>query len=118
MRLAYQLAKKVISEGPGRERLRSVFGSADYKTAGPMRSILTKVVTEDLTACASTVRCPTLLIYGDQDQDTPPEMGKRFQALIAHSELVILEGFGHTDIILKGRYQVSNLINRFLRNLR
>jgi pimeloyl-ACP methyl ester carboxylesterase len=82
-----------------------------------MRSVLTTVVNEDLTDAASTVRCPTMLVYGAQDDDTPPEMGSRFQKLIPNSEFVVLDGFDHTSIVQQGRHQVVHLINRFMGGL-
>lgn len=113
----YKIAKVFVPEGPRRDRLRAKFGSADYKAAGPMRAILNGVVREDLSRAASTVVCPTLLIFGAEDRDTPPEMGSRYRNLISRSELVVLDGFDHTNILDKGRHQVVHLINRFTRDL-
>ncbi len=71
-------------------------GSADYKNASPMmREILKKVIGQDLTDYASKIRVPTLLIWGENDADTPVEMGKAFNRLIPASELIILNGCGH-----------------------
>ena len=114
---AFKTAKIFVPEGPARDRLRGRFGSADYRAAGPMRAILTGVVNENLTAEAASVNCPTLLIYGANDNDTPPEMGRRYQALIARSELVVLEGFDHMSVIQQGRHQVAHLIQGFLERL-
>ncbi len=114
---AYKIARVFVPEGPRRDRLRAKFGSADYKAAGPMRAILNGVVSEDLSSQASAVQCPTLLVYGSEDRDTPPEMGSRFKTLIAKSELVVLEGFDHTNILEQGRHQVVHLISGFARDL-
>src|SRR5437763_102619 len=76
-RWAFRLVRQFTQEGPARERLRQRFGSADYRAAGALRPILVKAVGEDLTAAARAVGVPAVLIYGDQDRETPPEMGMR-----------------------------------------
>ena len=111
---AFKLAKQFVREGPQLDRLRQRFGSADYRQAGAMRPILLRVVREDLTAEAKRVECPTLLIYGTLDTETPPEVGARLHNLIPRSELVLLEGFTHLSILTDGRHQVAMKIRRFL----
>ena len=37
----------------------------------------------------------TLLVWGDQDDDTPLWMGQRMEELIPDAGLVVLEGAGH-----------------------
>ncbi len=71
------------------------YGSEDYKNAGPLRGTLVKTVTEDLTHEVSEIKAPTLIIWGEQDTTTPPEMGCRFQSLIVDSKLVQLPGKDH-----------------------
>jgi len=116
-RRAFQLSKLVVPEGPKRDRLRSHFGSADYRAAASMRPIFVRVVNESLAGTATKVDCPVLLIYGSDDRDTPPEMGRRFQSLIPHAELVVLEGFDHLGLLHEGRHQTVQLIQRFLKSL-
>lgn len=72
------------------------FGSEEYRTLSPlMRESYKKIVNEDLSACAASVNCPTLLIYGEGDAVTPPdEEGRIFNGLIKGSKLQITAG-GH-----------------------
>lgn len=98
-------------------RFSARFGSEDYRKAGALRATLISVVNEDLTEIARSVRAPVLLIYGEQDDATPPAFGRRFAALFAEAELHILDGFGHLDILGPGAYQCQNLIDRFLARL-
>src|SRR5581483_8335822 len=67
---AFRTARRFVREGPGLDRLRQRFGSADYRAAGAMRPILTRVVAEDLSEQAAAIRCPTLLLYGTADTET------------------------------------------------
>jgi pimeloyl-ACP methyl ester carboxylesterase len=99
------------------DSLRQYFGSADYKSAGPMRSILMKVIRENLSDVAAKVQCPTLLIYGEKDSETPPEIGERLSALIRGSELKILPDQDHYSLLGAGRHVVSKRIMEFVSKL-
>jgi pimeloyl-ACP methyl ester carboxylesterase len=103
-----------LGEGPQLNRLRQKMGSADYRSAGALRPIFNRVVQEDLTNVAVQVHCPTVLIYGKEDTETPPEMGERLNRLIKGSELTVLDGFGHLSILNEGRHQLAVRIRRFL----
>jgi pimeloyl-ACP methyl ester carboxylesterase len=111
---ALKIAKRFVAEGPQLDRLRERFGSADYRSAGDLRPILIRVVRQDLTESAKAVSCPTMLIYGTDDTETPPEIGERLHALIPDSELAILQGFNHLSILTEGRHQVALRIRKFL----
>ncbi len=113
----FKMAKRFLREGPQLERLRQRMGSADYRSAGALRPILNRVVSENLTDVARKVQCPTLLIYGKEDTETPPEMGQRLEALIPGAELKVLDGFGHLNILNEGRHQVAPRLREFLQSL-
>ncbi|MCB0319744.1 MAG: alpha/beta hydrolase [Bdellovibrionales bacterium] len=77
------------------DKLRSVFGSGDYRAAGVMRSTLVAVLNEDLTSILPRIVHPTLLVWGDRDDDTPLYMGQKMKKLIPDAGLVVWEGAGH-----------------------
>lgn len=78
------------------DNMRRRRGSADYNNATPtMRATLVKVVNEDLEPLIHLLKCPTLLIWGDQDTATPLSDGRRMEELIPDAGLVICEGAGH-----------------------
>jgi pimeloyl-ACP methyl ester carboxylesterase len=116
-RWAFRIMRQITPEGPARERLRARFGSADYQRAGPLRPILIKAATEDLTEVARAVRCPSVLVYGDQDRETPPELGTRFNGLMPQSRLVVLRGFDHWSVLTDGRHQITQRLTEFLEQL-
>ncbi|MFL6416695.1 MAG: alpha/beta fold hydrolase [Bryobacteraceae bacterium] len=113
-RAFFKTAKHLLKEGPQLERLRSRMGSADYRAAGPLRPILSRVVSENLSDAAAAVSCPTLLLYGSEDTDTPPEIGERLHKLIPGSELSVLQGLGHIDILTRGQHQLALRIRKFI----
>ncbi|HEY8326235.1 MAG: alpha/beta fold hydrolase [Ktedonobacterales bacterium] len=71
-------------------------GSPDYKAAsGTVRSSFVRVVNEDLRAYLPRIHAPTLLIWGDRDEDTPLADAQLMERLIPDAGLVVFEGAGH-----------------------
>ncbi|MBL4804452.1 MAG: alpha/beta hydrolase [Alphaproteobacteria bacterium] len=112
--MTYKALKKLIPFGLPEEWLMKKFASADYKNAGNMRQILVKVVNEDLSDVAQKVQCPTLLIFGENDDETPPEFGERYKSLIKDAELIVMDGFDHYTILSDARHQVAHKIKGFV----
>jgi len=81
------------------ERLFPFLASRDYKNAGALRETLRLVVAEDLTHLLDKIRSQCLLVWGDQDQDTPLYCGETMKRLIPASELVVFPGAGHFPYI-------------------
>lgn len=72
------------------------YGSADYKNAqGVMRETFVRVVNEDLLPYAARVTVPTLLLWGEADQDTPLWQGQLLEKTIPDAGLVTFPGAGH-----------------------
>jgi pimeloyl-ACP methyl ester carboxylesterase len=93
----------------------SQVASKDYMAAGALRNSLVLVVREDLTGLMPCIKTPTLLVWGENDQDTPVSSGAKMQQLIPGSELVILEHAGHFSYIDQ-QSQFSLHVKRFLRS--
>jgi pimeloyl-ACP methyl ester carboxylesterase len=73
----------------------------------------TNLTAESAAAYARSMRCPSLVIHGDQDAITPTARGERL-AQLAGSELVIMPGSGH-EPQCRIPDVVNPLIDRFLR---
>jgi pimeloyl-ACP methyl ester carboxylesterase len=116
-RWAFRMARSLTPEGPARDRLRERFGSADYRQAGAMRPILVKTVSENLTDIARAVHCPVTLLYGENDRETPPEIGERLQRLIPNAQLHVLRGFDHWNVLTEGQHQLTHRLSEFLERL-
>lgn len=100
-----------------KKQFSSRFGSSDYKNAGDLRETFVRVVNEDLSAEALTIKQPVSLIYGDEDKETPPDLGQRYAKLIPQSSLKILNGYGHLDILNRGAHQCQTIINKFIESV-
>ena len=70
-------------------------GSKDYQEAGEMRATLVKVVNQDLRSLLPQISASTLLIWGENDQDTPVSFGKIMEKKIPDAGLVVLKDAGH-----------------------
>jgi pimeloyl-ACP methyl ester carboxylesterase len=78
------------------ERMRARVASRDYLEASEaMRGTFRAVVAADLSDRLPRISAPTLLVWGDRDEDTPLWMAHRMEELIPDAGLVVLEGAGH-----------------------
>lgn len=55
----------------------------------------------DLRPLLSTIRCPTLVLVGEGDELTPPELAKEIAAGISGSRLVVVPECGHLSTLEK-----------------
>lgn len=96
------------------DKARKHFGSADYKSSPEvMRKTLVNVVGVDLRNIMPDIKCPTLLIWGECDDDTPLENAKLMESLIKDCGLCVLKGCGHYSFLEKP-YDTSAILNSFL----
>lgn len=77
------------------ERWRATAGSRDYRAAGRLRPTLVKVVNEDLKPMLPTVQAPTLILWGDQDQEVRRPAVDVLAAGIPRARLTVFAGAGH-----------------------
>ncbi|MCL1805985.1 MAG: alpha/beta hydrolase [Clostridiales bacterium] len=71
-------------------------GSADYRLASPlMRRTMSLLLEEDLSRCLPLIKVPTLIFWGDKDEDTPLAMGRKMEKAIPDAGLVVLSPAGH-----------------------
>jgi len=68
---------------------------SDMLVAEHLQGTFKKVISDDVRTDAKMINIPTLLIYGEDDQQTPLRYGKVFHELIKHSSLEVLPEAGH-----------------------
>lgn len=118
----FKIIKKVASLILGKEKAeklankyRGKVGSTDYKNADDvMKEVFKNVVEEDLTHYLSSIEAPTLLVWGEEDRETPLEDGKKMESLIKNAGLVTFKGAGHFSY-LNNINQFLVIINNFLK---
>lgn len=78
------------------DALRKKYGSADYNALDEeMRKTFVKVISEDLRPLLPKINASTLLIWGENDKDTPLWMGQAMEKEIQDAGLVIFENDDH-----------------------
>lgn len=103
----FKLAKKLFgikiisSKFPDMiEKMRRKNGSADYASASPvMRRSMVSVINEDLSESLCKISCPTLLIWGEKDNDTPMYQAEKMRSLIPDCGLVTIKNGGHFSFL-------------------
>lgn len=101
-------AEKVI------EKARKKFGSADYKnSSGLLRQIMVRVINEDLRCYLPQIKASTLLIWGENDHDTPISDGKTMEKMIPDAGLVTLKNAGHFSY-LDRPYEFNLILEYYL----
>ena len=93
-------AKKSRLFGPlpdkWQEALIQKYGSRDYAALSPeMRKTFVKVVNYDQSEKLKCIANSTLLIWGDQDTETPLWMGQTMEREIPDSALIVFNGGTH-----------------------
>jgi len=99
--------------------LEKRFGSADYvaSRANGMRDIFIKTVEEDQSGLLGEIGCPTSLLYGERDTETPPEVGQLLHRLIPQSTYLECPEFDHHTILTRGRHQLTLMLREALGEL-
>jgi pimeloyl-ACP methyl ester carboxylesterase len=96
------------------KKLRSRSGSLDYqKLPENMKSSFVKIVNLDLKPYLKNIQSPTVLIWGENDKDTPVYMGRIMQKEIKDCGLIVIKNAGHFSY-LDQSYQVLRIIDSFL----
>lgn len=94
---------KIVFSFPGlnllknkaREKFYESIGSADYINSGKLKETYKKIISEDLSDDMKKVSAETILIWGENDAETPLEDGKKINNLIKNSKLFVIKNAGH-----------------------
>ncbi len=115
----YKAAKKVANLAGKisvnlENRIKNTFGSSDYRNADPvMRTIMVRVVNEDLSYLLPKIMQPTLLIWGELDDATPLADAQTMERCIPDAGLVVFQQAGHYSYLDDyGRF--CAVVNKFL----
>jgi 3-oxoadipate enol-lactonase len=75
------------------ERVRSlILSNSSDSIAGAIVALRSR---SDSTRLLETVRCPTLILVGEEDALTPPDLSRGMHRAVPGSELVVVPGAGH-----------------------
>ena len=119
---SFKAIKRVLSlpviknhSEPLLDKARKHYGSADYNAAPEvLRKTLVSLVNTDLRDIIHNIKCPTLLIWGENDTATPLSDAKIIESLIPDSGLCVIKGTGHYSFC-EQPYQAHAILNSFIK---
>lgn len=97
-----------------KERIYQHIGSKDFQNAGSMKNTFIEIINEDLQPLLKKIIAPTLLIWGEDDMETPVYMAKIMEKEIEDAGLVLLKNAGHYSYLDQFQ-QFCVIINNFLK---
>lgn len=122
----YKIGKIALNFGPIKklfpgalENYKKKMGSPDYANASEMmRGVLVKTVNEDLEPLLKNLKAQTLLVWGENDMETPLADGKKMEKAIAAAGtdvgLAVIRGAGHYSF-LDQRHTFLKIVESFLK---
>ena len=112
---SYKIAKKLLPNGIKNKFINKV-GSSDYKnTSGIMRGTFVKVVNDDVKDLLPSINTETLLVFGENDDQTPTKKGKLMEKLMPNAALVVFENDDHFAYINEAQ-RFNAVLDAFLRS--
>ena len=110
---------KMIKNLPGMDKMAEIakkhMGSADYRNASPMmRDILVEHVNTDITDLVKKIKCPTIIIWGDNDKAVPLEDAYELSSYIKDSAVIVYDGCTHYAY-LERLQQTISIIESFIK---
>lgn len=120
--LSYKFLKKLQVFLPLKKRKRyvnkliKIYGSSDYKSLNEnMRRTFSNIVNEDLTKYLKEIKQDTLIIWGENDIDTPLKDGIMMNKEIKGSGLIVIKKATHFSY-LENCFYVNRILNEFLKD--
>lgn len=117
----YKILKKIIKLLPKlkqeiyHQKLLKIFASTDYNALPPtMHQTFKNIVNEDLTKYFPSINSEALIIWGENDQDTPLKDAIKIKKMIKNSALIILKKAAHYSY-LQYPYLVNNIIYEYIK---
>ena len=92
----------------------SNIGSSDYLALSPeMRKTFSSIVSTTLEEYACKLKQETLIVFGENDKETPVYMAKKLNKCIKNSSLYIMKNCGHFCFLEKP-YEFCKVVFKFL----
>lgn len=113
-----QKVLKQLKKVPGLNKFEDFakqhIGSTDYRNASKiMREVLVNHVNNDITENVKKIKCPTLIVWGTNDEAVPLDDAYKLESLIRDSGVVVYEGCTHYAY-LERLGQTINVLRSFL----
>jgi len=100
-----QIIKKII--------YRIFFPNSDLPNFPDLEPNYKKIMTQDLTSELEKIKQPTMILWGEEDMQTPIALAQELKEKISNSKLKIFPNIGH-NLPLKYSQLVFDEVNKFL----
>jgi 3-oxoadipate enol-lactonase len=118
--VADQMMPKMLAEETPKSRPHPAQAHRQMMEASPPKTIEHALTAmrdrSDQTANLPSIPVPTLILVGDHDRITPPDVAESMRSKIPHARLTIIQGAGHMSP-MEQPAQVNQAITRFLSSL-
>ena len=97
-----------------RQKLYASLGEHDYEQiTGVIKQNFRNIIRKDYTKYLSHIKCPTLIVWGELDKDTPASDAKIIQDQIPHAQLEVIPESSHFAYLEKTD-TVADIIIKFI----
>lgn len=111
----FKAAKFVLPQAVA-QALSGKIGSKDYRSAGALRNVLKKIVSENLRPYLRKIIVPALIIWGENDEVQEIRQAKIMKREVQNSRLRIVWSAGHNPHLEKPEDLISILREELLTN--
>lgn len=94
-KMVKKTAFKMLSPFVKKQNLKRFYSKDYLALSGVMRESFKLIISEHLDNLVSSIKIPTLIVFGKNDRETPIYMAKKLNRLIVDSKLTIINGAGH-----------------------
>ena len=84
---------------PLRKKIYQAIGAEDYVMTPALKNTFIKIINEDVAPLFPKIKQKTLIIWGDQDKETPLKFGRLMAKQIPRAKLEVIKGAGHCSFI-------------------
>lgn len=113
----YKFTKFLVNHKCVSARRLLKYGSADYKKlTDDEKRVFNSIINLDLSGYAKKIDCKTLIVWGENDKDTPLYMAKKLHKYISNSNLFVVKNAGHFSYLDSSKV-VNKIVKDFLNEL-
>ena len=114
-KIKYKFAKFLVKINFKNKKSLEKYGSYDYRQlSNEEKKVFNRVVNEYLEKYLSSIKCQTLIVWGEKDKDTPLYMAKFLNKKITNSQLYVVKNSGHFAYVDEAKL-VNKIIKEFLK---
>ena len=105
---------KIVKPFFSKQKLEKYFFSSDYNSLNEvMKSTFKLVVNENLDGYLRKIKVPVLAVFGENDNQTPPNLIKRLKSGILHCNDYVMKNCGHFCFAERPT-EFNNVVREFL----